>query len=213
MDDPDPEPAAKRRKRADAVRNREQILRATIDLVVEGGVGVPMDAIAKRAGVGIATLYRHFPDRTSLFTQVQLDVLHRAAEEAEAAAREETDAFAALARYMHAAVDLRASIIMPLLNDRVIENERLLAARRRGRQAFDALVTNAHAQQALRPEVSNGDIAMLIIRVSRPIQGLTPEDNFDLSHRHLELVLDGFLPILGANPLPGPTLTIDELTP
>lgn len=213
MDDPDTERASRRRRRADAVRNREQILRATVDLVIEAGAAVSMEAIAKRAGVGIATLYRHFPDRASLYLQVQLDVLTRAADEVEAALREERDAFTALARFMHAAVDLRVSVVMPLLNERVPDDEALAAARSRGFTGIETLVAHAHSERALRPEVSAGDIAMLIIRVSRPIPGLPAADNFELSHRHLELLLDGFLHFLGADPLPGPAITMDDLAP
>src|ERR1700754_5100739 len=123
--------------RADAVRNRDRILRATVDLVLEQGPTVPMEAIARRARVGVATVYRHFPDRSSLLTHVQLECLRAAADQAEAALAEERDAFAALARYMHKAVDLRVSAVMPMLNDRVQFDDELIAARSRGRAAID----------------------------------------------------------------------------
>jgi len=197
--------------RADAVRNHDRILRATVDLVLEQGPSTGMEAIARRAGVGGATVYRHFPDRASLLTQVQLECLTAAADEAEAALTEERDAFAALARYMHKAVELRVSAVMPLLNERVIADEELLAARRRGRAAIDSLVDRAHREGALRPEVTTGDISMLIIRVSRPVPGITATENLELSHRHLEILLNGFLNVLGDQPLPGPTISIDQL--
>lgn len=198
--------------RADAVRNRDRILRATVDLVLEQGPSAGMEAIARRAGVGVATVYRHFPDRASLLAQVQLECLTSAADEAEAALAEERDAFAALARYMHKAVELRISAVMPLLNERVHADEELLAARRRGRSAIDSLVGRAHREGALRPEVTTGDISMLIIRVSRPVPGITATENLELSHRHLEILLNGFLNVLGDQPLPGPTISIDQLT-
>ncbi len=207
----DPGPATARRTRADARRNRERLLGAAVDLVAEHGPNVPMEAIARRAGVGIATLYRHFPDRPSLFRQVQLDVLGRCADEAEAALREEPDAFAALARYMHKAVDLRASAVMPLLTRWVPRDDALVAARVRGRAAIDALMERAHRERVVRPEVGTGDIAMLIIRVSMPIPGVSAGENLELSHRHLELLLDGFLPFLAADALPGPTVGLDDL--
>lgn len=197
--------------RADAVRNRDRILRATVDLVLELGPTVPMEAIARRARVGVATVYRHFPDRASLLTHVQLECLRAAADEAEAALAEESDAFAALARYMHKAVDLRVSAVMPMLNDRVQFDDELLAARSRGRAAIDSLVDRAHREGALRPEVTTGDIALLIIRISRPVPGVPATENLELSHRHLEILLNGFLNVLGDHPLPGPTITVDEL--
>jgi formylglycine-generating enzyme required for sulfatase activity len=51
--------------RADARRNREQLLVAARDVFVEQGVDAPLDDVARRAGVGIATLYRRFPDRNT----------------------------------------------------------------------------------------------------------------------------------------------------
>lgn len=208
------ERASRRRMRADAARNREQILRATAELVLEQGPAVPMETIARQAGVGVATLYRHFPDRTSLYAQVQLDVLHRAVDEADAAMREEKDAFAALARYMHEAVNLRVSVVMPLLNQQVrVDDERVAAARRRGLAAVDELVARAHREHAIRPDITSADVALLIIRATRPLPGVPAAESLGLSHRHLEVVLDGFVHFLGADPLPGPALSLEDLRP
>jgi AcrR family transcriptional regulator len=52
--------------RADARRNRDKLLAAALDLFAESGTDVSLEAIAKRAGVGIGTLYRHFPTRAAL---------------------------------------------------------------------------------------------------------------------------------------------------
>ena len=64
MNEPDVQRPKPRRTRADARRNREQILRAAADLILEHGPTTTMELIARRAKVGIATLYRHFPDRS-----------------------------------------------------------------------------------------------------------------------------------------------------
>jgi len=53
-------------KRADAVRNREKLLEAALDVFAQCGTNASLEAIAKRAGVGIGTLYRHFPTRDDL---------------------------------------------------------------------------------------------------------------------------------------------------
>src|ERR1700682_5257381 len=62
--------ATLRRPRADAVRNRERVLEAAKIVFSAGGTHVSLEAVAKRAGVGIGTLYRHFPTRESLFEAV-----------------------------------------------------------------------------------------------------------------------------------------------
>ena len=54
--------------RADALRKREAILTAAVEVFAERGVDVALDEVARRAGVGIATLYRHFPTREALIT-------------------------------------------------------------------------------------------------------------------------------------------------
>jgi AcrR family transcriptional regulator len=201
-----------RRIRADARRNREQILHATVDLVVEKGPTVPLEMIAKRAGVGIATLYRHFPDRMVLLRQVALDLWRQATHEAETALAEEDDAFTALTRYMHNSIDLRIGAIMPVLAVKVPMDEEMLTARQDSREATDEMVRQAHEQRSLRADVQSGDIGLLIIRFALPLSdALTPEDNHRLSHRHMELLLDGLLSVMADDLLPGPTLAIDEL--
>src|ERR1700687_1419601 len=105
--------------RADARRNRQQVLAAATEVFVEQGADAPLDDIARRAGVGIATLYRRFPDREALWRAVALDVTARTAHEALAAELEEADPFDGLARYMHRSLDLRISAVMPALLDRI----------------------------------------------------------------------------------------------
>src|SRR5919199_1988766 len=94
--------SSRRGLRADARRNRAQVLAAARDVFVEQGPDAPLDEVARRAGVGIATLYRRFPDRAALQRAVALDVLAQAADAARQAEAEEADAVCALGRYMHA---------------------------------------------------------------------------------------------------------------
>ncbi|HEY8076013.1 MAG TPA: helix-turn-helix domain-containing protein [Labilithrix sp.] len=56
--------------RADAERNRKRLLLMAERIFAEEGVGVPVDAIAKRAGMGVGTVYRHFPTKQSLFEAI-----------------------------------------------------------------------------------------------------------------------------------------------
>jgi len=65
-----PSAEAVRRPRADAVRNRERVLEAAKAVFSAGGPDASLEAVAKRAGVGIGTLYRHFPTREALFEAV-----------------------------------------------------------------------------------------------------------------------------------------------
>ncbi len=203
-----------RRTRADAVRNREQILRAAVDLLVEAGTSVPLETIAKRAGVGIATLYRHFPDRTVLLRQVAVDMLEQSAAVANTALAEEPDAFTALAKYVHTAIDLRMGVIMPMLAERVAGDEELFTARDESKRSLEALVKAAHDEGSLRPDVGPGDISLLVIRVARPLPiPITADANNRLAHRHAEVILDGLLRFLAVDSLRDRPLQVNEVHP
>lgn len=209
------EPTKIRGLRADAHRNRERILAAARDVFVDRGPDAPLDAIAAAAEVGIGTLYRRFPDRRAVIRAVVLDVLARSAEEAQLALDEEPDAFRALARYLHHALDLRVSAVMPALLDVMPpDDEEISSIRARSWGLFQQLVDRAHATGTLRPDVTFADIGVLLGRLARPVPGPIPRhlDN-RLAHRHLELLLDGLRadPAAPASPLPGPALTLADL--
>jgi AcrR family transcriptional regulator len=206
---------APRAMRADARRNRERLLAAARDVFVEHGAGAPLEDVARRAGVGIATLYRRFPDRPSLVREVALDVLRRSADEAAAALAEEPDAFAALARYMHRSLDLRIPAVMPALVGRLrmdVDQE-LLAARASSVERIDQIIEAARADGSLRRDVANGDVGMLLVRLARPLPGPFPRElDKELAHRHLDVLLDGLRSAAHpASPLAGPAMTFDDL--
>lgn len=205
--------APPRRLRADAVRNRERLLAAARDVIVEQGADAPLDEIARRAGVGIATLYRRFPDRPALLHGVVLDLLSRSAHEASAALDAEPDAFAALARYLHRMLELGISAVMPALIGQLRLDEELLDARRASSRAVLAIVAAAHADGSLRGDVTEGDVGLLLVRLARPLPGpFPPEANRQLAHRHLDLVLDGLRSRAAPSaPLTGPAMTFDDL--
>ncbi len=80
----DSAPVKVRPLRADARRNRERILAAATAAFAADGLSVPLDEIARQAGVGPGTLYRHFPAKEALWEAVLLGRLQRLADEAEA---------------------------------------------------------------------------------------------------------------------------------
>src|SRR5947209_18997467 len=138
--------SGRRGLRADARRNREHVLAAAREVFVEQGADAPLDEIARRAGVGIATLYRRFPEREALIRAVVLDVLAGIAEQAQRALADEPTAFQALARYMHRALDLRIAAVFPAVLGRVsLEDPDYLAARDAGTEPVLQMLERAHA--------------------------------------------------------------------
>src|SRR5256886_17069951 len=73
MTQPSIETLAARPMRADARRNYEKVLAAAREAFAEGGESTALEEIARRAGVGIGTLYRHFPNRQALLEALYVD--------------------------------------------------------------------------------------------------------------------------------------------
>jgi AcrR family transcriptional regulator len=97
-----------RRPRADAVRNRERVLEAAKAVFSAGGPEASLEAVAKRAGVGIGTLYRHFPTREALFEAVYRREVQQLGELAEAL-KSEASPVDALRRWLRSNVEFVAT--------------------------------------------------------------------------------------------------------
>jgi AcrR family transcriptional regulator len=183
-----------RQLRADARRNQQQVLQAARDLFVERGLDCPLDEVARRAEVGIGTLYRRFGDRDGLVKAVLLDALELSRASAEQALEvegdDEVDGLDGLARYLREMLDVRVSAVIPLALDR-LDDPDLDAARDASASAVQRLVDAAHDDGSLPAEVSFGDIGTLLVRLSRPLTGVAPDVDNQLAHRHLDLVLAG----------------------
>ncbi|TDD29741.1 TetR/AcrR family transcriptional regulator [Actinomadura sp. KC06] len=207
---------AERPLRADARDNRNRILAAAAEVFVEQGPAAPLEDISRRAGTGIATLYRRFPDRKALTRAVALDALQRTADEARRARDEEPTAFAALVRYMHRVLDIRIGAVFPvLLNEIPFDDAEVAAVRDGGVAVMQGLVATAQEDGDLRDDVTHADIGMLLVRLSRPLPGPMPRDLAEqLAHRHLDLLIDGLRAAASAGRpegLGGPALTFDDL--
>ncbi|WTW99252.1 TetR/AcrR family transcriptional regulator [Streptomycetaceae bacterium NBC_01309] len=199
------------RLRADARRNRERIVAAAREMFVEFGAEVPLDDVARRAGVGNATLYRHFADRRELVHEVVLSVLERITGSGEAAMAEESDAFAALRRFAHGAADEKIAAMCPLLSEDVDKcHPDMVAMRERMDHVTGALVDRAHASGQLRADVGTGDLMMVITHLARPLPGTGCAANDQFVHRHLDIMLDG-LRDLDPTPLTGSAVAIRDL--
>ncbi|ATW48986.1 TetR/AcrR family transcriptional regulator [Streptomyces peucetius] len=199
------------RPRADALRNRERIVSAAREMFVEFGPDVPLDEIARRAGVGNATLYRHFPDRAALIREVVLSVMSRTTEQADAAAAEEPDAFAALRRFVHAAADERIGALCPMLSGAFdIDHPDLHAGRERLEEAVLGLVEAAQSAGRMRTDVAVGDLMVALSQLTRPLPGTACPNMDRFVHRHLQLFLDG-LEAPARSELPGAAVTLEDL--
>ncbi|MEV6393583.1 helix-turn-helix domain-containing protein [Streptomyces sp. NPDC051907] len=199
------------RPRADALRNRERIVTAAREMFVEFGPDVPLDEIARRAGIGNATLYRHFPDRDALIHEVVLSVLARTTERAYEAIAEEADGFEALRRFTHAAADERIGALCPLLSGAFDKDYPDMNEERvRLEAAVEDLFVRAQETGRLRADVAVGDLLVALSQLTRPLPGTACPNIDRFVHRHLQLFLDG-LEAPARSELPGAAATMEDL--
>lgn len=199
------------RLRADATRNRERIIVAALEIFVEDGPEAPLDEIARRAGVGNATLYRNFADRSELIRQVTISVFTRTAEQAESALAEEPDGFTALRRFVHAAADERVGAVCPMLAARLDKSDpKLLEGKQRLETAIRAIMDRARGDGQLRADVDAGDLFIAITQLSRPLPGTACLQIDHFVHRHLQIFLDG-LQAPARSELPGRAATLEDI--
>jgi AcrR family transcriptional regulator len=152
--------------RADARRNRDQIVAAALALFREEGIDVPMEEIARRAGVGVGTLYRRFPDRDALIWATAHASLRGQADMAQTALREEPGAWPALCRFLRDCAELRlgalASAIEPRLHASIQADPELLEIRRRVIDLVERMTAGAKAEGAMRRDVGREEVGLLM---------------------------------------------------
>jgi AcrR family transcriptional regulator len=179
-----------RRLRRDAAHNRQRILAAARELFAERGLDVGVEQIAARAGVGMGTLYRRFPNKATLIDAIFEARLSEYLEIAERAAERE-DAWEGLRTFLEAALGLQA-------RDRGLKE--ILASRRHGRRGVDTgrrrvgvimneLVARAQRQGDVRPDITAADVAM-IMWGSGGVVDMTVDVAPNLWRRYLGLILD-----------------------
>lgn len=175
--------------RADAQRNRQRLVEVTIELVLEVGGEPTRDAVAERAGVGVGTLYRHFPDQEALLQAAAHHVLDASIAAGETLVETVPDGIDALRQYMHAALDSgigAVNIIHPLL-----QKPHWPDLRTRAGTLMKRLLAGA-ARASLRDDLSERDIVFALTRFARPLaMGLSPSEERALAHRHLDWYIDG----------------------
>jgi len=99
--------------RVDAQRNLEHVLRAAREVFGELGYGAPMEDVARRARVGVGTVYRRFPSKEVLVQRIAAEETARLTEQARTALSEEEEPWAALARFLRTSVASGAGRLLP----------------------------------------------------------------------------------------------------
>lgn len=198
--------------RRDAERNRQRILEAARGAFAELGLSVTLDEIARRAGVGVGTVYRRFPDKEQLIEALFEERVGEIVGLAEGGLEVE-DPWDGLVQFLERASELHAA-------DRGLKEtvlggthgrDRVARARARIVPVVTALVERAQADGSLRPDVRATDmpiIQLVLGTVSECTRDVEPE----VWRRYLTLICDGLRTRRDApTPLPAPALEPREV--
>jgi AcrR family transcriptional regulator len=176
-----------RPKRADARRNYEKVLAAAREAFAEGGESTALEEIARRAGVGIGTLYRHFPSRQALLEALyveEMDDVCRSAGELD-----DRDPWEALngwfERFM-AYLATKRALAAELLNYLDHDAELFQVCRTSLFNAGEPLLKRAQEAGVVRPDVSIAEVMQMVIGIGK-IPASDPRQNEHI----LRIALDG----------------------
>ncbi|MFG2357933.1 TetR/AcrR family transcriptional regulator [Streptomyces sp. NPDC048521] len=179
-------------RRTDAAHNRARILAAAQEIFAEKGLQASLDSIARRAEVGNATLYRHFPGREALLACLIEELAQAALEAAREAAAGEGDPFVAFSRFVHTLASRRIAAVcrlphsgpdeMPGPSSRALE---------RVEEAARRLLERAQAAGQARSDLCVEEVLAAVARLSRPLPGVGWQATDLFRARLVQLYLDG----------------------
>ncbi|MFE0510832.1 TetR/AcrR family transcriptional regulator [Streptomyces sp. NPDC058964] len=186
--------AQERPLRADAARNRARLLDVATDVFTTRGVGTPTEEIARAAGVGVGTLFRHFPTKEALLEAVMVRRLEStAAQTAQLAAESEpAEAFFACFRLLIDQSAGKNDFTQALAAAGVDVHSALQESTAAIRAQLDALLTGAQQAQAVRPELSLLELLALLAGTGKAMEQLGPDPA--ARQRILDVVFDGLRP-------------------
>jgi AcrR family transcriptional regulator len=157
-----------RPKRADARRNYEKVLAAAREAFAEGGESTALEEIARRAGVGIGTLYRHFPNRQALLEALYVDEVEEVCRSA--AALEGADPWEALSGWFErfiAYMGTKRALAAELLNYLDQDAPLFQVCRTSMFEAGEPLLKRAQEAGVVRPDVNIGEVIQMVVGIAK----------------------------------------------
>jgi AcrR family transcriptional regulator len=176
-----------RPKRADARRNYDKVLAAAREAFAEGGESTALEEIARRAGVGIGTLYRHFPNRQALVEALYLDEVDEVCRSA--AELDGADPWEALNGWLErfiAYLATKRALAHELLNYLGQDASLFQASRASLFAAGEPLLVRAQEAGVVRPDVTIAEVIQMVIGIAK-----IPAGDPSQTERILRIALDG----------------------
>jgi len=202
--------------RVDAQRNLEHVLRAAREVFGELGYGAPMEDVARRARVGVGTVYRRFPSKDVLVRRIAEEEISRLTEQARAALGQEDEPWSALSRFLRTSVASGAGRLLPpqVLRVGVVEDQARVPQQRTQPgtgelrlvpeeppaaeddagasqllEVVGRLVERARAAGELRPDVTVSDVLLVIATAAPSLPDAAQQAA--ASARLLDILLEG----------------------
>jgi len=180
-------PLLERPKRADARRNYEKVLAAAREAFAEGGESTSLEEIARRAGVGIGTLYRHFPNRQALVEALYIDEVEDVCcSAAELDGAEPWEALEGWFERLIAYIGTKRALAHELLNYLEPEAALFQVCRASLFEAGEPLLTRAQEAGVVRPDVTIAEVIQMVIGIAK-IPSTDPEQTEHI----MRVALDG----------------------
>jgi AcrR family transcriptional regulator len=185
-------PAPHKPLRADARRNRERVIEAARGCFAEYGLEAQMDDIADTAGVGVGTVYRHFPTKEALVGAIAEDRFRRLAEYAREAL-EESDPWKAFSDLMWRGARLQAEdrSVAQVMASQPGAMSKAANERSDLYESTSALIRRAQKAGVLRKDVVTDDVPVIMCGLGRIIEGAGGDGPPASWERYLAIVMDG----------------------
>ena len=174
--------------RADARQNHARLISAATEAFAEKGADAPLEDIARRAGVGIGTLYRHFPSRLDLQAAVFRTQVRDVCEQGDAllATDAPQQAFAAWARALTGYLVTKRGLSRALIDAVGVESELITSCWTTMRETTERLLVNAQRAGVIRDDVTATDVMRLVHGVA-----VSSEKDPGRTNLLLSVTLDG----------------------
>jgi AcrR family transcriptional regulator len=178
--------------RRDALANQERVLAAAVTAVLRQGPQVPMATIAAEAGVGVATLYRRYPNREALLDALTHRAFKLLLEQARAAEAREETVLACLSWWWDRVIDQRDQLVLPLGGGPPITSTQTLAVQSQLHQSLQRLLQRGQREGSIRDDITTRDVVIFGAMLIAPLPGA--EDWNHTARRQKQIYLDGLSP-------------------
>ncbi|WP_369233992.1 TetR/AcrR family transcriptional regulator [Streptomyces sp. R21] len=196
----DRETGGRRPQRADARTNRERILNVAEEVFGKGGPSASTEEVARLAGVGIATVFRHFPTKAALLEAVLVQRFDRLREQAEALLHATDPGTAFFDFFSRLVADAAGKIAIgeALLEAGGGDGGDAVQASEGLRRAVGALLRQAQSAGAVRDDAELPEVYALLVAISRAAAHARLEE--EVRDRMLTIVFDGLAPLRNSRP-------------